>query len=76
MQSAPFSGFFHLPRFGAFTRAVVAMKDEFKFRLLADESASIGVLGKTGRGLTEHFGVDVCFPQPRARLDAFRVLIV
>jgi len=39
-------------------REIMAMKDKYKFRLFLDESTSIGVLGKTGRGLTEMLGVD------------------
>jgi len=36
---------------------VVALKKEFDFFLLVDESHSFGVLGNTGRGVDEHFGV-------------------
>ena len=32
---------------------------EFKLRVFLDESISIGVLGSTGRGVTEHFNVNV-----------------
>eukprot|EP00249_Psilotum_nudum_P020305 c27645_g1_i1 orf=282-1718(-) len=38
---------------------VIRLKEKYKFRVLVDESNSIGVLGKTGRGLTEHFGISV-----------------
>jgi 8-amino-7-oxononanoate synthase len=38
--------------------ALLALKDEFGCWLLVDEAHSIGVLGKTGRGLSEHFGED------------------
>uniref|UniRef100_A0A7S1VDI1 serine C-palmitoyltransferase n=1 Tax=Sexangularia sp. CB-2014 TaxID=1486929 RepID=A0A7S1VDI1_9EUKA len=37
---------------------IVAMKDEFCFYLVLDESHSIGVLGETGRGAAEAAGVD------------------
>jgi len=38
-------------------KKLMELKDKYKFYLLLDESCSIGVLGKTGRGVTEHFGV-------------------
>jgi 8-amino-7-oxononanoate synthase len=38
--------------------ALLELKEEFGCWLLVDEAHSIGVLGKTGRGLSEHFGVD------------------
>lgn len=34
------------------------MKLRFKFRLILDETWSFGVLGRTGRGVTEHQNVD------------------
>jgi serine palmitoyltransferase len=37
----------------------VRIKKKYKFRLFVDESLSIGTLGKHGKGLTEHFNVDV-----------------
>ncbi|KAA1121099.1 serine palmitoyltransferase component [Puccinia graminis f. sp. tritici] len=37
--------------------AIIKLKEKFKFRLILDETWSIGSLGKTGRGLTEYFGV-------------------
>lgn len=36
---------------------VVELAKRFKFRIFLDESFSIGSLGRTGRGLTEHFNV-------------------
>jgi serine palmitoyltransferase len=36
---------------------ILKMKEKYCFRVVLEESNSIGVLGKTGRGLTEHFGV-------------------
>ncbi|RCK63193.1 Serine palmitoyltransferase 1 [Candida viswanathii] len=36
---------------------IVELKNKFKYRLFLDESLSIGVLGDTGKGLTEHFGI-------------------
>ncbi|KAJ7386617.1 Serine palmitoyltransferase 1 [Desmophyllum pertusum] len=38
---------------------IIELKYKFKVRLIIDESASFGVLGLTGRGLTEHFDVPV-----------------
>lgn len=37
----------------------IELKYKYKVRLVIDESASFGVLGQTGRGLTEHFDVPV-----------------
>jgi len=37
---------------------LLALKDKFGCWLLVDEAHSIGVLGKNGRGLSEHFGED------------------
>ncbi|SCV02457.1 LAME_0H00958g1_1 [Lachancea meyersii CBS 8951] len=37
---------------------LVELKRKYKFRLLVDETFSLGVLGATGRGITEHFGLD------------------
>ncbi|RYY84231.1 hypothetical protein EON63_09665 [archaeon] len=37
---------------------LLALKEEFYYRMVLDESFSFGVLGKTGRGLLEHFGRD------------------
>lgn len=36
---------------------IIRLKEKYRFRVLLDESNSFGVLGKTGRGLTEYFGV-------------------
>ncbi|TNN08675.1 Serine palmitoyltransferase 1 isoform 1 [Schistosoma japonicum] len=38
---------------------LIALKYKYKVRILLDETISFGVLGQTGRGLTEYFGVDV-----------------
>ncbi|BBN03841.1 serine palmitoyltransferase [Marchantia polymorpha subsp. ruderalis] len=38
---------------------VIRLKEKYKFRVLVDESHSLGVLGKTGRGITEHFNLPV-----------------
>ena len=38
---------------------ILRFKEKYKFRILVDESNSIGVLGATGRGLTEHFNIPV-----------------
>ncbi|KAF2459575.1 pyridoxal phosphate-dependent transferase, partial [Lineolata rhizophorae] len=37
---------------------LVELKLRYKFRIILDESYSYGVLGRTGRGLTEHQNVD------------------
>ena len=36
----------------------IELKFRYKFRLILDETWSFGVLGRTGRGLTEHQNVD------------------
>lgn len=38
-------------------KSIVDIKNRYKFRLLVDESLSIGTLGATGRGACEHCGV-------------------
>lgn len=37
----------------------IELKYKYKVRLIIDESASFGVLGQTGRGITEYFDVPV-----------------
>lgn len=39
---------------------IIRLKEKYLFRVLLDESNSIGVLGSSGRGLTEHCKVPVC----------------
>lgn len=34
-------------------------KNQFCYRLILDETLSFGTIGKTGRGVTEHFGVPI-----------------
>lgn len=36
----------------------IELKHRYKFRLILDESSSFGILGRTGRGITEHQHVD------------------
>lgn len=36
---------------------IVKLKDEFEFRLLVDDAHGFGVMGKTGAGTPEYFGV-------------------
>ena len=38
--------------------AVVALKQKYKFRIILDETWSYGILGRTGRGVTEQQNVD------------------
>ncbi|MED6118502.1 serine palmitoyltransferase component [Stylosanthes scabra] len=38
---------------------IIKLKEKYKFRVLLDESNSFGVLGKSGRGLTEYSGVPI-----------------
>ena len=38
--------------------ALLDLKDTHHARLILDESSSFGAMGGTGRGVTEHFGVD------------------
>lgn len=40
---------------------IIRLKEEYRFRVILDESNSFGVLGSSGRGLTEYCGVPVCF---------------
>ncbi|OJI91435.1 hypothetical protein ASPTUDRAFT_26882 [Aspergillus tubingensis CBS 134.48] len=40
------------------TRFQIELKLKYKFRLILDETWSFGVLGRTGRGVTEHQNVD------------------
>ncbi len=37
---------------------IVALKKEFKFRLLVDDAHGFGTMGPTGAGTPEHFGVE------------------
>jgi serine palmitoyltransferase len=36
---------------------IIKLKEKFYYRLFLDETLSFGTLGKTGRGVTEHFGM-------------------
>ena len=38
----------------------IDLKLKYKFRLILDETWSFGVLGRTGKGITEHQNVDAC----------------
>ncbi|KAI6196773.1 Aminotran-1-2 domain-containing protein [Aphelenchoides besseyi] len=38
---------------------LLELKWKYKVRIFIDESYSFGVLGKTGRGITEHYGVNI-----------------
>ncbi|CAM0948869.1 unnamed protein product [Alopecurus aequalis] len=38
---------------------IIKLRDRYRFRVILEESHSFGVLGKSGRGLTEHYGVPI-----------------
>ncbi|CAN7068621.1 unnamed protein product [Brassica oleracea var. botrytis] len=38
---------------------IVKLKEKYRFRVILDESNSLGVLGRSGRGLSEHHGVPI-----------------
>jgi serine palmitoyltransferase len=38
---------------------IVRLKEKYRFRVILEESHSFGVLGKSGRGLAEHYGVPI-----------------
>ena len=38
---------------------IVALKHEYKFRLIVDESISFGILGPRGKGISDHFQMPV-----------------
>jgi serine palmitoyltransferase len=38
---------------------IVELKNKYKFRLLVDDSVGFGMLGKTGKGIHEHFGIEM-----------------
>jgi len=38
---------------------IMKLKEEFFYRLILDESTSFGVMGATGRGITEHFDINI-----------------
>lgn len=38
---------------------LIELKERYKVRVILDESVSFGTLGKSGRGVTEHFGVSI-----------------
>jgi len=37
----------------------MTLKNEYPFRLIINESFSVGVLGAHGRGITEHFNIPI-----------------
>lgn len=43
--------------------------------IFLEESLSFGVLGETGRGATEHFGISVCSAQSRNVCVAYMLVL-
>lgn len=41
--------------------SIVSLREKYELRLILDETHSLGVLGKTGRGVMEHLKIDVRF---------------
>lgn len=41
---------------------IIELRKRYKLRLILDESVSFGSLGKTGRGIIEHFNIGVSVP--------------
>ena len=40
-------------------KEIIRLKEKYFYRLILDETLSFGTFGKTGRGITEHFGIDI-----------------
>jgi serine palmitoyltransferase len=38
-------------------KEIISLKEKYFYRLILDETYSFGLLGKTGKGLTEHLGI-------------------
>ncbi|KAJ6821935.1 long chain base biosynthesis protein 1b [Iris pallida] len=38
---------------------IVILKEKYRFRVVLDESNSFGVIGNSGRGLSEHYGIPI-----------------
>lgn len=38
---------------------IIRLKEKYRFRVILDENHSFGVLGNSGRGLAEYYGVPV-----------------
>lgn len=47
------------------------LKTKYKYRLILDETWSFGVVGATGRGVTEVFGIPVRLASSIRYLDQF-----
>jgi serine palmitoyltransferase len=39
--------------------SIIALKEKYHYRIMLDDSQSFGTLGKTGRGITEHYNIPV-----------------
>jgi serine palmitoyltransferase len=52
---------------------IIKLKEKYRFRVILEESHSFGVLGKSGRGLAEHYGVPVSV-SPKKSIKFFMAL--
>lgn len=41
---------------------LINLRNKYKLRIFIDESISFGTLGKSGKGVTDHFDISVSYP--------------